>query len=112
VHEGPHRIGKGANNVPLIPGMVVSNEPGYYKDGQFGIRCENLVFVKESTKEGLYEFENLTFVPFDTRLIDKSLMTDIELNWLNDYHKNVFDKISPFVSGDTLMWLKSATQPI
>ena len=112
VHEGPHRIGKGANNIPLIPGMVVSNEPGYYEDGQFGIRCENLVFVKESTKEGLYEFENLTFVPFDTRLIDKSLMTDIELNWLNDYHKNVFDKISPFVSGDTLMWLKSATQSI
>ena len=112
VHEGPHRIGKGANNIPLIPGMVVSNEPGYYEDGQFGIRCENLVFVKESPKEGLYEFENLTFVPFDTRLIDKSLMTDIELNWLNDYHKNVFDKINPLVSGDTLIWLKSATQPI
>ena len=92
--------------------MIVSNEPGYYEDGQFGIRCENLVFVKESIKEGLYEFENLTFVPFDTRLIDKSLMTDIELNWLNDYHKNVFDKINPLVSGDTLIWLKSATQPI
>ena len=112
VHEGPHRIGKGANNVPLIPGMVVSNEPGYYEDGQFGIRCENLVFVKESTKEGLYEFENLTFVPFDTRLIDKSLMTDVELNWLNEYHNVVFDKVSPLVSGDTLMWLKRATQPI
>ena len=112
VHEGPHRIGKGANNVPLIPGMVVSNEPGYYEDGQFGIRCENLVFVKESTKEGLYEFENLTFVPFDTRLIDKSLMTEVELNWLNEYHNVVFEKISPLVSGDTLMWLKRATQPI
>jgi Xaa-Pro aminopeptidase len=112
VHEGPHRIGKGSNNVPLIPGMVVSNEPGYYEDGQFGIRCENLVFVKESIKDGLYEFENLTFVPFDTRLIDKSLMTDIELNWLNNYHKEVFEKINPLVSGDTLTWLENATQPI
>ena len=73
---------------------------------------ENLVFVKESTKPGLYEFENLTFVPFDTRLIDKTLMTAIELNWLNEYHKEVFDKISPLVSGNTLMWVKSATQPL
>ena len=112
VHEGPHRIGKGSNKVPLIPGMIVSNEPGYYEDDQFGIRCENLVFVKESIKEGLYEFENLTFVPFDTRLIDKSLMTDVELNWLNEYHKEVFEKISPLVSDDTLAWLKNATQPI
>ena len=92
--------------------MVVSNEPGYYEDSQFGIRCENLVFVKESTKDGLYEFENLTFVPFDTRLIDKSLMTDTELNWLNEYHKDVFDKISPLVSGYTLKWLENTTQPI
>jgi len=112
VHEGPHRIGKGSNNVPLIPGMVVSNEPGYYEDDKFGIRCENLVFVKESIKDGLYEFENLTFVPFDTRLIDKSLMTDIELNWLNNYHKEVFEKINPLVSGDTFTWLENATQPI
>jgi Xaa-Pro aminopeptidase len=112
VHEGPHRIGKGSNKVPLIPGMVVSNEPGYYEDGQFGIRCENLVFVKETAKDGLYEFENLTFVPFDTRLIDKSLMSNTDLNWLNDYHREVFEKISPLVSGDTLVWLKNATQTV
>lgn len=112
VHEGPHRIGKGSNNVPLLPGMVVSNEPGYYENNKFGIRCENLIFVKESIKAGLYEFENLTFVPFDTRLIDKTLMTAIELKWLNKYHKQVFEKISPLVSGDTLVWLKSATQPV
>lgn len=111
VHEGPHRIGKGANNVPLQPGMVVSNEPGYYEDGQFGIRCENLIFVKKSEKDGLYEFENLTFVPFDLRLIDKLLMTDTEIEWLNDYHKEVFEKISPLVSGNTLKWLENSTQP-
>ena len=86
--------------------------PGYYEDNEFGIRCENLVFVKESTKAGLYEFENLTFVPFDTRLIDKSLMRDAELNWLNEYHKEVFEKISQFVSNNTLKWLENATQPI
>ena len=112
VHEGPHRIGKGANKVPLIPGMVVSNEPGYYEDNEFGIRCENLVFVKESTENELYEFENLTFVPFDTRLIDKSLMTDDELNWLNEYHKEVFEKISPFITINTCKWLENATKPI
>jgi Xaa-Pro aminopeptidase len=112
VHEGPHRIGKGANNIPLIPGMVVSNEPGYYEDGQFGIRCENLVFVKESIKEGLYEFENLTFVPFDIRLIDKTLMTNEEMNWINNYHNEVLEKIAPHVNGTTLTWLKNATEPI
>ncbi|MBT6870597.1 MAG: aminopeptidase P family protein, partial [Candidatus Marinimicrobia bacterium] len=60
----------------------------------------------------LYEFENLTFVPFDTRLIDKSLMTDVELNWLNEYHKEVFEKIAPHVNGTTLTWLKNAIEPI
>ena len=92
--------------------MVVSNEPGYYEDNQFGIRCENLIFVKNSGIDKLYEFENLTFVPFDTRLIDRSLMTDEEINWLNNYHKEVFEKISPLISGTTLKWLNQSTQPI
>ncbi len=115
VHEGPHRIGKGVNSVPLLPGMVVSNEPGYYKENEFGIRIENLIFVK---KIGLVEgkkllgFENLTFVPIDTRLIDKTLMNDIEIKWLNDYHKDVYDKVSPFLEDDVLQWLKKMTDKI
>ena len=112
VHEGPQRIGKGSNNVPLLPGMIISNEPGYYQDNEFGIRCENLIFVKKSNKDNLYEFENLTYVPFDIRLIDKSLMTDSEIDWLNDYHNQVFKKISPLVSKNTLKWLEKVTKSI
>jgi len=115
VHEGPHRIGKGTNNVPLKEGMVVSNEPGYYEEGQFGIRIENLIFVKqidEVNGKKLLGFENLTFVPIDTRLLDHSILTKPEKDWLNNYHREVFKKVRPFVEGDVLAWLENAVKPI
>ena len=115
VHEGPHRIGKGTNKVPLREGMVVSNEPGYYKEGEFGIRIENLIFVKQIDEvdgKKLLGFENLTFVPIDTRLLDHSIITKPEKVWLNAYHQEVLEKVGPHVEGDGLMWLEKTVQPI
>ena len=115
VHEGPHRIGKGSNNVPLREGMVVSNEPGYYKEGEFGIRSENLIFVKkikEVEGKNLLGFENLTFVPFDTRLLDIALLTESEIDWINHYHVEVLQKVGPHLGGSALEWLKKAIQSI
>lgn len=116
VHEGPQRIAKAASTVALRPGMIVSNEPGYYRDGAFGIRCENLVVVRESTRKGeerpMLEFEAITLVPFDTRLVDASLMTPAELAWLNDYHQRVVTAIGPLLEGADREWLEQATRPL
>ncbi len=115
VHEGPHRIGKGSNNVPLKEGMVVSNEPGYYRENEFGIRLENLIFVKKVGNvdgQKLLGFENLTFVPLDTRLIDFSILTVEEKDWINAYHLEVLEKVGPHVEGTTLEWLKDAVHHI
>ena len=117
VHEGPQRIGKWDNNYALSPGMVVSNEPGYYKAGAYGMRCENLVVVRESkTVNGdgraMLEFETLTLAPFDTRLIDIDLLTGDELDWLDSYHAQVRERIAPHLEGSDLVWLEQATRPI
>jgi Xaa-Pro aminopeptidase len=115
VHEGPHRIGKGSNNVPLREGMVVSNEPGYYEEGKFGIRIENLIFVKqvgEVDGKKLLGFENLTFVPIDIRLLDHSIMTHKEKDWLNAYHVEVLEKVGPHVEGEVLEWLEKSVKKI
>ena len=115
VHEGPHGIGKGANNVSLTQGMVVSNEPGYYRENEFGIRLENLIYViyiKEIDGNKLLGFENLTFVPFDTRLIDITLLTNSEINWINSYHQEVLEKVGPYVEGSVLEWLNNSVRPI
>jgi Xaa-Pro aminopeptidase len=117
VHEGPQRIAKVGNTVTLHPGMVLSNEPGYYKDDCYGIRCENLVVVRESEAScedgpAMMEFEALTMAPFDTRLVDASLLSDDEIDWLNDYHSEVRDKVGPHLSAEELKWLENATQPI
>lgn len=117
VHEGPQRIAKTGNYHALKPGMVLSNEPGYYKDGRYGIRCENLEIVRRSETtnvEGpqMLEFERLTMVPFDTRLLDVDLLTPDELGWLNDYHAEVFSKVSPYLGPDELCWLEKATQAV
>lgn len=115
VHEGPHRIGKGSNKVPLKEGMVVSNEPGYYKENEFGIRIENLIFVKkidEVNGKKLLGFENLTFVPIDTCLLDHSILTQTEKDWLNDYHAEVLEKVGPQVEGATKEWLEKAVKSI
>jgi Xaa-Pro aminopeptidase len=111
VHEGPQRIGKAGADQVIMPGMVISNEPGYYKEGEYGIRCENLVITVER-EDGMLAFETITFVPFDARLLELSLMSEHELEWLNRYHTEVRDKISPLVEGDDREWLINATQQI
>ena len=117
VHEGPQRISKVASGVALQPGMVISNEPGYYLDGSHGIRCENLVVVKESSVPGeagrtMYEFEAITLAPFDRRLVLPDLLSGDELDWLNRYHARVHETLSPFLEGEDLLWLQQATQAI
>ncbi|QSX29403.1 aminopeptidase P family protein [Shewanella cyperi] len=117
VHEGPQRIAKNSNGVALLPGMVVSNEPGYYRGHAFGIRIENLEVVQPcaalaGAEREIYEFSALTLIPIDTRLVDKALLTETELNWLNSYHAKVLATLSPLMSGDELAWLQRATAAI
>lgn len=115
VHEGPQRIAKGSSEVALKPGMILSNEPGYYKTGEYGIRIENLVLVREEGTESerkMYGFETLTHAPIDRNLLDTRLMSDEDVKWLNDYHANVRAKISPLVTGEALAWLEAATAPV
>lgn len=116
VHEGPHRISKVANAIALQPGMIVSNEPGYYKTGAYGIRIENLVAVKEAKIEGAdrryYEFETLTLAPIDLNAIDLALLTAAEKAWLNAYHARVREVVAPQVDEATRRWLEEATRPI
>lgn len=116
VHEGPHRISKVANSVALQPGMIVSNEPGYYKAGAYGIRIENLVAVREAEIDGAdrryLEFETLTLAPIDLACIERTLLTDIERQWLNDYHRRVRETVEPQLDDATRAWLAEATRPI
>ena len=109
VHEGPQAISKG-NKVKFKEGMITSNEPGYYKKNHFGIRIENLVYVKR-TKDKL-KFENLTLVPIDKKLIEKGLLTSSEKNWLNNYHQRVFDCLKKFMNKFELIQLKQACSNI
>lgn len=116
VHEGPQNISKRGVQ-ELLPGMILSNEPGYYKPGSFGIRIENLIVVQEAEiPQGgdllVMSFETLTFCPIDRRLIDKSLLTEEELNWLNDYHLSVREKLSEHLDEAALKWLQAATEPL
>jgi len=116
VHEGPQSISKkGAQE--LLPGMILSNEPGYYKPGSFGIRIENLIIVTEpEVPEGgdipMMGFETLTFCPIDRRLIDKSLFTQEEIDWLNSYHARVREKLSGHLKDAQRKWLEAATAPL
>jgi Xaa-Pro aminopeptidase len=102
--------------VALQPGMIVSNEPGYYKTGGYGIRIENLVAVKEAQIEGAdrryLEFETLTLAPIDTNAIDVGLLTAAEKAWLNAYHARVREVVAPQVDDATRAWLEEATRPI
>jgi Xaa-Pro aminopeptidase len=116
VHEGPHRISKAANTVALLPGMIVSNEPGYYKSGAYGIRIENLVAVREAAIDGAdrryHEFETLTLAPIDLNCIDVALLTEPEKAWLNAYHARVREAVAPQVDDATRTWLVEATRAI
>ncbi len=115
VHEGPQRISKAPNTQALLPGMIVSNEPGYYKAGAYGIRIENLVLVQPA--EGAAEremlgFETLTLAPIDRNLIDPSLLDADEIAWLDAYHERVRETLTPLVDPETARWLAAATQPL
>ena len=121
VHEGPQRIGKfsggqAGTDEPLQAGMFLSNEPGYYKAGEYGIRIENLVLVEEreiAGAEGRYfGFETLTFAPIDKTLVDVSLLSGEELRWWNDYHAKVLSIIAPQLDGDALAWAHEACAPL
>lgn len=113
VHEGPQRIAKAWNAIPLEPGMIVSNEPGYYKTGAFGIRIENLQFVTPPAaiangEIDMLGFENLTWAPLSRALINLSLLTSAEQDWVNTYHANVLAKIGPLLEGEAKAWLQAA----
>lgn len=117
VHEGPQRIAKAGSAVPLKPGMIISNEPGYYKTGGYGIRIENLVVVRveiEKAENGKrwFGFETITRAPFDRRLIDLSLLTPAEVAWVDAYHALVWQDIAEHVDDATRGWLKQATAPL
>jgi Xaa-Pro aminopeptidase len=116
VHEGPQSISKRPIAQPLLPGMICSNEPGYYKTGGYGIRIENLVVVREADIPGAerktLEFETVTLAPIDVDLIEPSLLTPDEKAWLNAYHTRVRETLTPLVDGDTAEWLKSATRAV
>lgn len=113
VHEGPQNIRMDENPTVLQPGMLLSNEPGLYRTGEYGIRTENLIHVVETEKSEFgqfLKFETLTFFPIDISLIDKGMMTENEIDWLNAYHQQVFDKLSPYLTEEEGKWLKNKTK--
>lgn len=116
VHEGPQRIAR-TGTEKLLAGMMLSNEPGYYKEGSYGIRIENLILVTPADQvEGgdiaMHSFETLTLAPIDVRLIRTDLLTREELHWLDTYHAWVLAEIGPMLDGETLAWLEKATAPL
>ncbi len=114
VHEGPQRISRAAMQ-ELLPGMILSNEPGYYRPGAFGIRIENLIVVEEASDIGggdkpMLGFETITWCPIDRRLILTDLLTREELDWLNAYHATTRDKLLPLIEDEKARaWLQRAT---
>lgn len=115
VHEGPARISR-ISDVPLAPGMILSNEPGHYREGQWGIRIENLIRVEEAPKIGDGRdhlcFETLTWVPIDRRLIVAEMLSQPERAWLDAYHAGVLDRIGPLVGPAARAWLSTACAPL
>jgi Xaa-Pro aminopeptidase len=117
VHEGPQRLAR-TSDVPLEPGMILSNEPGYYREGAFGIRLENLVVVEPAPPlpgadaREMLAFRTLTFAPIDRRLVDAGALSAEERAWLDAYHAEVRAKIGPRVSEPARAWLQGATAPI
>jgi Xaa-Pro aminopeptidase len=115
VHEGPQRISR-ASNIVLEEGMILSNEPGFYKEGSFGIRIENLLIVKKAKKlkafsnRDMLEFETISFAPLDRKLIIKDILTKAEIDWINQYNKSILSKV--VVSKECEPWLKKETRPL
>lgn len=111
VHEGPQGVSR-LRNVPLEVGMVVSNEPGLYIENAYGIRIENLQMVKKSKHKNFLCFESLTLVPYEASLIEESLLTQMEMDWLQSYYKNIWTKISPILTRNEQKWLKNKLDQI
>ena len=117
VHEGPQRIATfGGGDEPLQAGMILSNEPGYYKTGEYGIRIENLVLVERREVQGAEQemlgFETLTFAPVDRHLVEPSMLSGAERAWLDDYHAKVLEVVGPQLEGEALLWLEDACRPL
>ena len=116
VHEGPARLSK-LGTAPLKRGMILSNEPGYYKSDAFGIRIENLMLVVagpqvDHSEKPLNAFEMLTLAPIDRRLVVREMLSSAEIAWLDDYHWRVFDQLGPSCDAPTREWLASATRAL
>lgn len=114
-HEGPQNFRLNINPTPLEPGMITSNEPGLYLEGRYGIRCENLILTKKAmeTEFGtFYDFEELTLFPFDLRLFDTSIMSDAEIEWVNKYHTEVRERLTPMLDAEQAAWLAEKTRPL
>lgn len=112
VHEGPQSIAKRATAAPFKPGMTITIEPGFYVEGDFGIRIENIAVVVEASVGGMLAFEPLTLAPINTSMIVASLLSLNEVAWLNDYHATVRERLGPHLVGEDLEWLQKATQPV
>lgn len=118
VHEGPQRLSK-ISHVPLMAGMILSNEPGYYREGAFGIRIENLLVVRDApdlpggdAHRKMLEWQTLSFAPIDRRLVVSDMLDPVARDWLNDYHADVAQKIGPRLSPEAKLWLDTATAPL
>jgi len=115
VHEGPAGFSRAARLIPLREGMILSDEPGFYAAGEYGIRLENLLLVRHSdvaAQKPFLEFETLTLAPFDRRLIDAALLTEAERAWLDAYHARVLAEIGPALEAETAAWLRAACAPL
>ena len=115
VHEGPQSVSPAANRTILRAGMIISNEPAIYREDEYGIRTENLLlcFEDEVTEFGKFlKFDTVSLCFIDKSLIERSLMTQEQIEWLNAYHSEVFNKLSPFLSEEEKIWLKDKTTPL
>ena len=115
VHEGPHQIRMEWKPTPLRAGMTVTDEPGLYLSGKFGVRIENTLLIKDyqTTEFGKFlQMESLTLCPIDLTPVDFSMLQSEEIEWLDTYHRDVFEKLSPYLEGEDLEWLREATRPV
>ena len=115
VHEGPQRVATQPNNVPIKPGMLLSNEPGFYKNGEYGIRLENIILAKEhgvSEHGNFLSFETVTFAPFELGAVDFGLLTEKEVEWLNCYHETVYEALAPHLDDGDRAWLREETRKV
>jgi Xaa-Pro aminopeptidase len=113
VHEGPRPVGRKPSEVRMAPGMIISNEPGVYLEGRFGIRIENMVYSKEADDgSGMIVTEPLTLVPYERDAIDPALLTEEELAWVNGYHQRIRETVGGLLSGADREFLEEITEPV